>query len=389
MKKFFILIVAAALLVPFAGPATTAVAADKNINIMGMISYNMGWAEQSKERNPGWGILTDDTDIYWTPYAPLANIHFLVNVGDITASYAYFNPSGPFVNEGMSWYNIGWNFGAGTLTIGYMVSPTMNPVANLARASRNGFGDAFLEHNEQINLKIGGLSVSLVEPEPTVNDPAGLGAIFHPLGLAVPVTFPATADVDMTMPKLAASYTFGFGPLSIVLFGDYVTWDAIDTSINKSYDMDSYVFGTTIRAGFGPFGFGGTIWTSENPVEGNNFFTGYIFSNPLASYYEVATDSIDDVDALGFCVAGSYKINDMISIQAGYGEVTYERQVTGFREDETAQSSWWINLPVNLAPGVQIIPEYSSEDYQDQWVLGAYTDNGDIDYWGATLKMMF
>jgi hypothetical protein len=65
---------------------------------------------------------------------------------------------------------------------------------------------------------------------------------------------------------------------------------------------------------------------------------------------------------MGYALAVGFKINDMISIEAGYGANDGEWDISGgtFEQDNSA---YYVNLPITLAPGVKVVPEFYKFDY--------------------------
>jgi len=91
-----------------------------------------------------------------------------------------------------------------------------------------------------------------------------------------------------------------------------------------------------------------------------------------------------DNDGYGFIVVAGAKINDMFSVEAGYGYVETEFDLTGPVEDGAA--SYYLQFPITLAPGVYVTPEVGMIDYDED--PGGY-DESDTTYFGAKWQINF
>ena len=135
---------------------------------------------------------------------------------------------------------------------------------------------------------------------------------------------------------------------------------------------------------------------SQNPIEiGLGLEAAFGPAMP-AVYQPAPNDNIIDADMTGWCVGGSYKISDMLKLQGGYATVSSERQQTGILGENMETSSYWINLPITLAPGVVLTPEWSKDDWGSQLYNSGsdgstpvFSDCGDTTYYGAVLDIFF
>jgi len=103
---------------------------------------------------------------------------------------------------------------------------------------------------------------------------------------------------------------------------------------------------------------------------------------PKANNNGNITDT-DDTTTFGFNLVLGYNINDMLKIEGGYGWIASENDE--YDEADAAQS-FYVNLPITLAPGVSITPEFGVED---QMKDAADEDEGSDTYFGAKWMINF
>lgn len=94
-------------------------------------------------------------------------------------------------------------------------------------------------------------------------------------------------------------------------------------------------------------------------------------------------DSLTDINSKGFNAAAGYKLNNKVTLEAGYGYVEHDRRQTKFGEEAWAIYAQAI---LNLAPGVQVIPEIGQIDVDKNQPQKAAEDNF---YAGAKWEINF
>ena len=109
-----------------------------------------------------------------------------------------------------------------------------------------------------------------------------------------------------------------------------------------------------------------------------------------------AVDQFANVDANGirdntgyaYNITLGFKINDMFTIEGGYGYNYGEDDVVGptSAENEDSALAYYVQFPITLADGVFIIPELGKLDLDEG---NGSSDEGNITYWGATWKIAF
>lgn len=94
-------------------------------------------------------------------------------------------------------------------------------------------------------------------------------------------------------------------------------------------------------------------------------------------------DTLTDTTAKGFNAAAGYKLNNRVTLEAGYGYVEHDRNQSKFGEEAWAIYAQAI---LNLAPGVQVIPEIGQIDFDKNQPQKATADNF---YAGAKWEINF
>ncbi len=116
-----------------------------------------------------------------------------------------------------------WNFGPGTLIVGKTYTPYFFLVSGLCgpgggECNGIGFGSIYAGRRAQVTLQMGGFKFGLVEPETRFSPlmtSAGPRLLLHKTVLHL------VLDVDQTLPRFEASYTFNLGPAALFLGGLY------------------------------------------------------------------------------------------------------------------------------------------------------------------------
>jgi hypothetical protein len=274
-----------------------------------------------------------------------------------------------------------WNFGAGSLLVGQDYTPVDTIISAsagvlpsvIAAAGTNpildGEGNAlqigsFYESRiAQIKLKFGDFQLAFVQPSTT-----GTQGVY--------------TDIDTILPKIELNYTFKTDMFSVTPYGGYQSVDFTNPATDSSVSITSYVYGVTAGVNFGPAYVKGNIFGGTNT---GNFGRSNVVNYDTAVI--TGTDS-NDADTWGGIILLGYKLNDMLTFEAGYARDHSENDYSGANhENETTQ--WYVNATVTLAPGVFIVPEVGNFDFGDNKVAGVSTKNGDVTYFGAKWQINF
>jgi hypothetical protein len=419
MKKYFVFACAALLLVGFSVPAmadvnlygrvyfdTYVLQTDKeagnsrflgqtpwlannagiNTNVSNVVYRNT--APQYPQAPAGAVTGNDDTDLIWGLDTIITRFGARFSSGKLSANVEIRPWSASYYRHWWADYNFGawairigkwWDplffasqganalFGGG---IAYGANPVGDPAARtpmirIAVPLPNKLGNWYLAFQENEGANRAGIT-------------------------AQGVAFAAT-EYDISLPKIASSLRLNFAPTSWLLYGGYQTHDEVGrlaSGAEQEFSIDAYVVGLSGSATFGPFYFGANIWTSENPTD----YQGAAAQCPWGARYYATNNSIEDAEAWGLQLKGTFKFNDMISLELAYGYQDNERKditVTTGRDDEDKFQQFDIVLPINIAKGFTIYPNISIYDNKDSTVAGVVTDEGEQIVYGVTWAFFF
>ncbi len=363
MRKLFVLLSAVALMVAFTVPA---MAAEKSVSFYGRVWMDTFIEQDSKEYNAGYSY--DDTDLRWD-----LNDNATSRFG---AKFKWDNMTANIEIRPLSasmyrqWWG-SWDFGGGSLLVGHTWSPLYinATICGQSHAGGTAGGYGFWVgdlRQAQIRLTTGGLTLALVEPASALTG-TGSGA----------------GETDTTFPKIEATYALKLGQISFVPFFGYNSYDEVVLATDKGYDIESWVYGLTVKAAIGPGYLKGQVWQSKNPKEwGDLYYTG-----GFSAFYDAGSDSIKDVDGLGYAVTAGMKLSNTVSFEIGYGAAEYELDRPGTYEDDAC--AYYAMLPITIAKGFTISPEIGVIDKDTNTVAGVGTEQGDMLYYGAVWKIHF
>jgi len=353
MRKLLVLLSAVAFVVAFTVPV---MAADWSFyGSARMYTFTNDYSEEMT------GLDGGDEDLSWFLQGN-SRIGANVKAGDISGRFEY--GSGP--NLRLLYGS--WNFGAGSLTVGQDYSPIDTFISNQQGPAHWGgdidglpWGGIYDGRTAQIKLKVGGFQIALVEPRV--------------------VSIMATTDTDTSIPKIEACYNFKVGPLGLKVLAAMNKHE--DIVGNDKYDIDSNILGLMAKFAAGPFSIAGNVFKAKNP---GNF--GLLQDNLVTTAALVGND-VEDVDSLGFLLVAGFKINDMFTLEGGYGNLSNEWEVSG-NKTEAETSSYYIQAVITLAKGFFLVPEYGKVDYHHLRITGAPdVDLGQVSYWGTKWQINF
>lgn len=280
-----------------------------------------------------------------------------VSAGDVGGRFEY----GTGVNTRLLYGT--WNFGGGEFLAGQFYTPTYYGLSNQVADGDNGlagFGAPF-SRLPGLQLKFGGFKVALV-----TQGTASTGGT-------------ATIAKTNILPKLEAAWNGNAGPVRIHVSGGYTAMEAVDTSDNGQ-TTTSYLLQAMAKYSAGPFMIGGSVLWGQN-VSNYGWNVG-----PAVAWTATNTGAtVYDSTGYGFTIVAGWKINDMLGLEGGYGYILADADAAVAPNDDTAMS-YYLQLPITLADGVFIVPEYSKFDY-DESNTGA--KEGDVSYFGAKFQINF
>jgi hypothetical protein len=190
-----------------------------------------------------------------------------------------------------------------------------------------------------------------------------------------------TYTVDTDIPGIEAKYTFKQDNFMIQAAGGYQTYDVLNGS-GASISIDSYVLALGGKINIGQVYVAGDVFTGQNVGNmilmdtSNGTYTG---GTPGLN---AAGNDTNDNNAVGYLVVVGAKINDMFSVEFGYGttQTDFDKSSTDTPDDDV--TSYYAQATITLAPGVFIVPEIGTIDYEEN-------DQNEVDYIGAKWQINF
>jgi len=186
------------------------------------------------------------------------------------------------------------------------------------------------------------------------------------------------------LPKIEAKYTFTMDNVTLQGYGGYNTFKLVnDSTANKTeQSLDSYIVGLGVQTTFGPLFANATGWIAQNPTD-----YGLWNSNTVGS---AAFDgkSVINTNAWGGGAVLGYTINDMISLEAGYGYNYADNKTAGVKTKGEVQE-YYLQAPITLAKNVVFTAEIGKIDLMTTKVGGVSTKNGDEGYVGGKWQINF
>lgn len=364
MKKFFIILFAAALVVAFSMPATAAT----SLKIVG------GQVVRTMVTNTDMAAVgtRDTSPLTWTEKSdPTARINISATVDDLVGFSATMNFKQAGARSGgvYGYYNMGF----GRLKVGDDLLPT--------------FWAGF--PGPDVGDRVGGTGGDLGSPGLHM-DRIKIG----PLGAAVALTNPTTNtsgafDVqEATMPRLTGNLSYKGGPFGVTLAGGYVSNDVYttDTTTAIKRDVSGTYVGLYVSYRIGAAGFDANVYKFTNP----NFYGGPPPSAAGRAYFNGANALIDS-EKFGWGLKFSYKITPMFEFQCGYGEEELEVPNAGTPAniDKDPRKAYWLEFPITVHKNFKIRPGFSKLDNEYILINANSTAENEVTKYGATWEITF
>jgi hypothetical protein len=161
-------------------------------------------------------------------------------------------------------------------------------------------------------------------------------------------------DVDVSLPKLEASYSFKSDTFFIDVFGGYQTYE-LENADEDSVDVDSYLIGANVGAGFGPLKLTvGASYAQNLQAYQPVLATRSLFAAALAGPV-LDGDDVEDGETLQAFLVANFKVSDTLAFEAGVGYAKSENDIDSSLE--VVDMQYYVNSVVTIAPGFFIVPE--------------------------------
>jgi hypothetical protein len=382
MKKLFIIMIALAMVGMFTASALA------EVNLYGSARMWTYTTTTSKDALPAAYNGKDDTDTVWG-IGPFSRFGATFKNGDVGGKFELDGRQ----TAGKSASSVGslrmrhlygtWNFGSGELLVGQTWPVTDQPISGLQFSGDGlqsfggvGAADARIP---QIRLTFGSFRLAFLTPYAN----AGIQGLDAAGDI---VADPFHTDTDVTLPKIEADYMFSLGDLgSLTGFGGYQTYDMQDNGDGGSEAIVSWLVGLKAKFNFGPAYVNAIVDYELNPQNyGESLGTGI----DGFAVYSIPDDKLIDYKNMGYALVVGFKVNDMISIEAGYGANKGEWDATD--APEQTNSAYYIQVPITIADGVRVVPEFVKFDYgETKYSDGSKDEQGDKTAFGAVWYISF
>jgi len=319
----------------------------------GTVSVNTFWADSDLDKNTQYSQALN----------PGANIGAEIKILDaVSGAFEYGTEDG---NANIVNLFGEWDFGGGSLLVGQAETPANQGIAGQVwddDRALDGLGEFNPGERAQIRLAVGDLEIAAVQPNTQVR-------------LAAGATDDGT-DTEVKFPNIQVRYAFDNDAFDAGVSAAYGRFDY------KDKDVTSYValasMGVTVNrlrlAAQGWLGQNiGNIAAQDTRGDDDNDDGFAIYEN----------GAIHDVDAWGVALVAQLALNDMIAFEAGYGHVDLDYgDTTVFSETSDKAQSYYLNMTITLAEGVQVVPEIGVVDYNE-------SGQDEITYGGAKWQIEF
>jgi hypothetical protein len=305
-------------------------------------------------------------------------------------------------------YDLGW----GTFLMGQTWTPTFNPICNECLLGGGGFLDGYgdlggsarkagLQLHMPVKAINGLLKLALLEPTTQRQTiPGGLASAVQGFptgalagGIPTQGLVPAGwTSSDTTIPAIEASLASAFGPLRFTVRGGYNTYDVKNAATDQDESVDSYVLALDVTYSMGPIYVRGSAYMGQNmaafgsQAPFSNFTHGF---SPALYTTAAGTVAVEDVDNFGWFGVVGFKITDMYTIEAGYGQRKSELDEPGVTTWKEKKGAFVLLFPISVTRTFIITPELLWTDEGDFEGNGLKYDRGNRLYYGIYWRIDF
>ena len=370
MKKLLLIALAAVLVVAFCAPA---MAATKKVSFYGDIRYNTYWVTADEDYYAN-GLGDDDSDLQWIPDWADSRFGARFSEGPISANVELRPVSASIFRQ---WWGQ-WDFGPAQLLIGHTyvpgcLAPSMSQADSENAVVFGNFMDRLRTSQIRLTVPFSMGSFVIAALDNPANDPEWAGA--GP---------PANYDTDVSMPEIEARLTLKIAPAQIDLVGGFATFDAVDKSTEDSENISSNILAVRVVVPFGPLYVKGLYVQMKNPGNWGDLSSTTLQFTKMR--FDTTTGQTEDSDYTCFGGLVGFKINDMVTAEAGYFQQKTER----YLQEEDTNGTYYVMAAITPIKGVTIYPEFAVQNFDDFTdAAGVTTEEGKKTFLGAYWKIAF
>jgi hypothetical protein len=292
-----------------------------------------------------------------------------------------------------------WNFGGGTLTVGQDYTPIANG-SGYSQQFKNGntgmigYGMPYSGRHPQLKLSFGDFHIAAIrnidleegvqadvaaaattdaytllgETAATATNAQRVAAETAGAGYAANIT------AETKLPRVEARYFYDVGPVRLRAAGGYATVDFTDNNpgANWSEDFDAYFVGFGLQFTSGPFYAGANYGMGENLS-----VLGIATTTTALPDVNTNTGAVTDAETDMYYILAGFRFNEMAAAEIGWG-----KEQTEIGADKVDVTSYYLTVPITLAPGVTIRPEVGRFDTEE-------VNNTETTYYGLTWQINF
>jgi hypothetical protein len=260
-----------------------------------------------------------------------------------------------------------WNFGSGAFTVGQDYTPIDTLYSNQVIDDDIGLleeGCVYEGRVPLLRLKMGGFQAAFVQPKVS--------------GIQ--------SNTDVIIPKIELAYDMKMDTLAIGGFGGYQTYRQGPSGAD--WDTNSWIIGVRAKVALGPAYINAVLSYGQN--EGNY---GILLRNSYAGSQLGNATATEDATTFAGCLVVGAKFNDMVAVEAGVGYMKNQVDAIGGGATQKGDATtYYVQAPITLAPGVYIVPEIDIFDLgeQDDGIAATTNvDNGQRVAYGAKFQINF
>jgi hypothetical protein len=248
---------------------------------------------------------------------------------------------------------------------------------NIAHTS-NRFGiTADIKINDMVSLIVG-----MYDPDD--DGTASLGTVPDSLG--------GFADEELDIPRFDIALPIKYGNFSIRPAASWVPRDYDQVAFNADDDFDIWELAVSGKYTYGPLALTGEIATGENMANAN--YAGPVSSGAATWVDAAGYTHIEDGEGTGWWLNLAWTINPKMNLNLFYGTQEEENDVSPALIDdiERERTHYGFRFNYYIASNFMFIPSYIHWDYGDDNLLagtGLRTDSGSEDVIGAGFLVYF
>jgi hypothetical protein len=205
-----------------------------------------------------------------------------------------------------------------------------------------GIGEYYDGRQDMIQYSVGGFKLALITPATS--------------GLDDPV-------VNVTLPKIEASYAFKADTFFLEVIGAYQTYE-LDGAGLGTEDVDAYLGILGGGVNLGAFFLKAQAHMGQNVGDlgsAGPYVAGPTMNPTTGADVDPVAWTVTDNDNFGGLAVIGFNVSEMLTFEGGVGYESYELDVDNAPTEALMQ--YYLNATINIAPGFFIVPEIGMVTY--------------------------